>query len=87
MVMKIQRVIYTSNLCPSTNLGTTEDEDFQPKKDSVTNLIESWKKDIEKAYIPLIHKAHKTCHWRVPKEGEIVIVKEDNVPRSSMKLG
>ena len=46
MVMKIQRVIYTSNLCPSTSLCTTEDEDFQPNKDSVTNLIESWKKDI-----------------------------------------
>ena len=37
--------------------------------------------------LPLIHKAHKTCHSREPKEGEIVIVKEDNVPRSSWKLG
>ena len=34
--------------------------------------------------LPLMHK---NCDLREPKEGEIVIIKEDDVPRSSWKLG
>ena len=37
--------------------------------------------------LPLMHKMYKNCDLREPKEGEIVIIKEDDVPRSSSKLG
>ena len=34
-----------------------------------------------------MHKIHKNyCHSREPKEGEIVIVKEDNVPWKPGKI-
>ena len=91
-------------LCTMEDIEYHEDEDFQPNRDSVTKLIESWKKGQRhldlfwrfwkeeylmslRERLPLIHKAHKICHSKEPKEGEIVIVKEDNVPRSSWKLG
>ena len=34
-----------------------------------------------------MHKMHKNVDHREPKEGEIVIIKEDDAPRSSWKLG
>jgi len=37
--------------------------------------------------IPLLHKQSKTSHLGVPKEGDVVIVKDDRLPRSSWKLG
>ena len=37
--------------------------------------------------LPLMHKMYKNCDLREPKEGEIVIIKEDDVPRSSWKSG
>ena len=37
--------------------------------------------------LPLVHKMHKNVDHREPKEGEIVIIKEDDAPRSSWKLG
>ena len=47
MITKVQRVIYTLKVPePSSqhySLYTTEDEDFQTNKDSVTNLFGSWK--------------------------------------------
>ena len=37
--------------------------------------------------IPLVHKQSKfNCH-KEPMEGNIMIVKDDNLPRSSWKLG
>ena len=37
--------------------------------------------------LPLVHKNSKAHHLRESKEGDIVIVKENNLPRSNWKLG
>ena len=71
-----------------------KDKDFQPNRVSGTKLIESWKKGqrhldlfwkfCKDEYLMSLREKlplmHKNCHSREPKEGEIVIVKEDDVP-------
>lgn len=80
-----------------------QDDDFQPGKDSTAKLLESWRKgqiylDLFwkvwrdeyllslREKLPIYHKS-STEIQRVPKEGDIVLVKDDNLPRSSWKLG
>ena len=37
--------------------------------------------------LPIFHKGFKFKNVKVPKEGDIVLIKDDNMPRSSWKLG
>ena len=37
--------------------------------------------------LPIFHKGSKFKNVKVPKEGDIVLVKDDSMPRSSWKLG
>ena len=37
--------------------------------------------------LPIVHKSSKSKHVKVPKKGDIFLVKNDNMARSSWKLG
>ena len=37
--------------------------------------------------LPIVHKGSKSKHVKVPKKGDIVLMKDDNMARSSWKLG
>jgi len=89
-------------LCNLSDVDSHFDEDFQPSKDSATKLIKIWKKGqidlfwnvwqrdylfILRVKLPLGHRHPRSqCHME-PKEGSIVIVKENHLPRSNWKLG
>ena len=89
---------------PTVDDDYFRDSDYQPNRDSTTQLLESWKKGQQhlnlfwkvwqeeyllslREKLPIYHKGSKFKNVKVPKEGDIVLIKDDNMPRSSWKLG
>ena len=73
------------------NLDDCEDVEFQQRKDSAQDLTEYWKKSQKQLLalretLPLSHKKQRSQISRQPKIGEIVLVKEDSLPRRAWKL-
>ena len=85
------------------DIDYNKDVDFQPSKDSTTKLLETWRngqvylnvfwKVWKDEYllslrekISLYHKSSNRSQM-LPKTGDVVLVKDDNLPRAAWKLG
>ena len=89
---------------PSTEDGYCADEDYQPKRNTATQLLTAWKKGQKyldlfwkvwrgeyllslRENLPIHHKNSKRLTSMVPNVDDVVLIKDDNIPRCSWKLG
>ena len=82
---------------------SNSDGDFQLNKDSGSKLLDSWRKGQiyldtfwkvwKNEYLLSLRERnplHHKCSFespRIPKKGEVVLIKDDNLPRSSWRMG
>ena len=78
------------DFCPSEDSATTLLNNWKKGQKQLNTFWEVWKNEYLTSLrerSPLHHKAVKGQISAIPKKGQVVIIKEDNIPRAVWKIG